>query len=220
MSDIIAAEPVALFQPGETPPVEWPKPIVNDVATALDDVTARTARLRALLSTNSAALNDCLLHVSLAGMPDGAREQAYSVWQVFVHAGETLSQIETLIIAIQDAYVREPASAVGKFLQVRLKDDYLAALDAYREAAKHGGDHEDEESFVRAGRAIFQTLTAYVETRAPDLRSLHEKLCIIRDQDALGHRGVLDAVLDDVEFLTRRIEIREDLVKADPEMVA
>jgi hypothetical protein len=85
---------------GHRPAIEIRKPIINDLPGALDDTGCLVERLRALLDSNVADLNELI--VENAALPEALKFNAYTVWMIFLTIGEKLEEVHHLIDAMND----------------------------------------------------------------------------------------------------------------------
>lgn len=79
--------------------IEFPKPIINDVDDALEDVSARLERLQILVDCNTSDLAELLSR----NLPKHLQRSMFRVWTIYVTAAEKLAEIDTIVSAIVDA---------------------------------------------------------------------------------------------------------------------
>ena len=188
--------------------IVWPSPTINSVNGALEAAGCLTERLSALFASNTDDMQMCLLEDE--GLPERLRSRAYSIWMIYVLAGEKLGEIDNLIGAITEAKFREPVTSIGRHVDIRRRSEFIDRLGAFRAAnAVPMPEHADDETFNSIADPVVAALGALIRTRAPDLRALHEKLTVIREEDAFNNHGygAIDALFADIEYLARRYEI-------------
>lgn len=179
------------------PAVQWPLPIINDPDLALEDAGCLLERLHSLLTSCCNDLHD-VIHAD--GYPEHLQRRSYSVWMNFVTASEKADEIEGLISAIIAAQDVSPTSSVGKHTELRRSLDWAEAAAAYNAA--------QAAPVIRGSiDEAFKAFHRLINTRAPNLRCLHEKMMIIDKGGDWSINGLADSLLADVEALARKIEI-------------
>lgn len=81
------------------PDVQWGTCTVNSVTGALDDLTCRMERLRALFGSATDELHEL---ATSGRLPEGVYPQLYSNVLILVTAGEKLREVDQLAAAILD----------------------------------------------------------------------------------------------------------------------
>lgn len=129
------------------------------------------------------------------------------------NAAAAIVQGDSLIDRLPE--VSQPSTSVGRHVDIQRRRAFRAAVDAYDDAEADQFDPavNDDAALGHAAAAAFQAMVA---TRAPDLRSLHEKLTIVGKADAWTADNVTSAIFADVEALARRYECDGQLVAAEP----
>lgn len=175
--------------------IEWPAPIINDPAAALDDATCSAERLRILLADAVWEFGEELIS------HDSKRLNA--LFCIFRVVEEKAEEMERLLLAINEAMLaerREAVTSVGKHTDIMRRRHWIAAVEAYRAADAVPVTDDTDEAVGKACAAAFQ---AMVETPAPDLRAFHEKMTLIQSHNAWSLHGATDALFADVERFAR-----------------
>jgi len=187
----------------ESPAIVWPKPIINSASGALEDASCMIERLRTLLKSNGADFDDAFLDPG-AALSEYCRMRAASISMIYTIAEEKLAEIDSLICEINEKLLVEPATSVGRHVAIAKRCLWSEAVNAYKaaEAVPPTGEADDAKTCDAAAGAFMRM----VKTRSPDLRALHEKMCLCKSGSAFHTDGVIDALFDDVEHLVRRYE--------------
>jgi hypothetical protein len=173
------------------PDVDWPKPIINNPRAAMDDISCRLERLKALFWSNTCDMQETLIDPGL--MPPDQASIAHRIWMLFTTTGEKLEEIETLFAAVHEALLErglgnEPVSSVGKHTRLRRSHEWASAVAALNIA--NSLEDPSDESFDAAGAAFEHML----ETRVSTPAEFREKLTLI---DATRH-GIQSRDLDEL----------------------
>lgn len=193
----------------------WPAPTVTNIPRALDDTSCSVERLTALFKSNTSDFQELIEAGHLKeGWPS---DRAYAIWMIYVLAGEKLAEIDAMISALTGAAHAQPATAIGKHVEIRRRALFVERLEAFRAAdAVKVPDGADDETFNSIAIPASEALMAFINTRSPDLRALHEKFVVIHEQGVLSNTGVSEALFLDIEHLARRFEIgRDDAAEAE-----
>jgi hypothetical protein len=112
---------------------------------------------------------------------------------------EKLEEIDRLVQAIIELAPPKQTS-VAKHVDIVRRSEWIQAVQSYRAAEDAPIDADTPDAvFDAAGKAFIRMM----ETPAPDLRALHEKLTLVNDACSWTSNGVTDALFRDVERLVR-----------------
>jgi hypothetical protein len=181
------------------PAIEWAPPVINNVPRALGDLACLIDRLRALLDSNIEGMREAFIDVPVEG--PGLSKQAYTLWMIFVLAGEKLAEIDTITAAVcevaQTETLSSRCSSVARHTQLMRSQAWRQAVNALN-AANTSADMSDA-AIDLAGRCFLQMM----RTRVATLDDFREKLGLI-DANA-GFTGPhLDELFRDLDILGAR----------------
>jgi hypothetical protein len=147
-----------------------------------------------------------MLSQVVPGSPAGRK--AEQVWEIYTIVGEKLDELRQLVSAIETATEPQPTSSVAKHVDIRQRHDWAEAVAALKSAREASMDAMAEsrpfEDLMAAEQSAFKRL---LDTRAPNLRCLHEKAMIITNSGDWSMLGVDDSIISDIEALARKYEI-------------
>ena len=197
----------------------WPDPEFRNLPSALDDLSCMMERLGALHRSNTSDLHEVATSES-ATASAWLLARLNEIWMISTIVGEKVAEAERVIaVATEAAYqsslhfnvnfVHAPSmTSVGRHVDIQRRSAWIEAVDAYRAAEAVPVDSDTPDTVFTAAADAF---TAMVKTRAPDLRSLHEKMTIIAATDGWSATGVIHELFNDVEALARRYEIDQSV---------
>lgn len=150
------------------PAIEWAEPTINDAGAALDQVSCLVDKLRALLRSNVAAMQDDL--IDHAPVDAWQRQRAIDLWLIFGLASEKLEEIDEVIGAIAEMSRDQPVSPVAKHTRLRRSQDWRTAVNAWK--AEEASEDRSDAATDRAGEAF----GAAMRRRVGTLDEFREKL--------------------------------------------
>lgn len=88
--------------PAAKPSIEHPKPIINDVSSAMDDVVCTLERVRGTFASASSDLMEQVANATPDRQPY-AVQRAYDIWMVLMTAEQALERVYEEIAQINEA---------------------------------------------------------------------------------------------------------------------
>jgi hypothetical protein len=80
--------------------IEPRRPLIHDVDDALENLGCQIERLAALYESNTIDFNELVLDT--AKLPSELQDRVYSIWMIYVLAGEKLDDVLQTVSAITD----------------------------------------------------------------------------------------------------------------------